>query len=476
MLTRKGCVQVATLPAGVVHFLFYSHVLDKWFVAVGNQLYVRPGNLSGAWVSHVTKTAETRWAMVDFAALAVISFWDHNTGAKDVLTTDGTTATARGGGVAGGRSLTVFKNRVWATGYDDILGVTVPRVYFSAVGDATTWTTTTDFVDIREKDGKMPICFGAAAAGGLLLFKKDSAYKITDPATGAYQTIDWASGCMGPRAVAVLRGLTYTWGRDGLYAWDGTGRAVIVGDKLRPRFVQASLTEAARYAIAAGTHQDRIFFAYPQTGTLNTHFLEMQPADTVRADYLPAAGWIMEHELAQLGKRQIACFAVKGDELYAVLDDGDVMYRMLSDAPGADDGVGFEARYKTPPLTLGKLTRPERIRIYGRATPNSYANVKATYATYAALKAAVSSYEQILLVYPTTFTPVKQFRTYKDWSTRVYETFDLTVDLQTRGGREDVVDLFSLDHAEAHQFEFRTYGGTDAEFARLLVDLTELER
>src|SRR4029453_4989521 len=102
-----------------------------------------------------------------------------SSGGKDVLTTDGTTATSRGVAAgAGGRSMAVFKNRVWVTGFDDIPAATIPRVSFSALGDATVWNVP-DFVDVREKDGKMPICFGAAGGGGLLVFKKGPAYKIT---------------------------------------------------------------------------------------------------------------------------------------------------------------------------------------------------------------------------------------------------------------------------------------------------------
>jgi hypothetical protein len=63
---------------------------------------------------------------------------------------------------------------------------------------------------MREKDGKtVTALFGGS---GLLAFKEDSTYRINDSTTGAYQTIDWNTGCVGPLAVCGSDEGIFVWG------------------------------------------------------------------------------------------------------------------------------------------------------------------------------------------------------------------------------------------------------------------------
>ncbi|HKE76628.1 MAG TPA: hypothetical protein VKB57_23625 [Acidimicrobiales bacterium] len=65
-------------------------------------------------------------------------------------------------------------------------------------------------------------------------------------------------------------------------------------------------------------------------------------------------------------------------------------------------GVAPERRFK---IEVVQVERPDP-SIYVPLAPNTYANVKATFATYAALKAAVGTYDQLAYTYPAGTNPV----------------------------------------------------------------------
>src|SRR5439155_1456633 len=119
------------------------------------------------------------------------------------------------------------QNKLWISG---IPGGPAYRMHWSAAGDETVWDTN-DFVDFREKDDKPIVAlFGGS---GLLAFKEDSTYRVNDSTKGAFQTIDWTTGCVGPLALAAQDGQIFVWSNDGLYKGDGFSRFVNIGDKLR---------------------------------------------------------------------------------------------------------------------------------------------------------------------------------------------------------------------------------------------------
>jgi hypothetical protein len=65
-------------------------------------------------------------------------------------------------------------------------------------------------------------------------------------------------------------------------------------------------------------------------------------------------------------------------------------------------GVAPERRFK---VACVQVARPDPA-LYVPLAPNTYANVKAEFATYAALKAAVGTYDQLAYTYPTGSSPV----------------------------------------------------------------------
>lgn len=439
---RNGCTQAVTLPAGDAKVLYYSPLFNVWFLQVGSTLYVRPGDLSGSWTSHITLTTSNPVALVDFKNATTERVLITQMGASPgSWQTDG--ATPAQNLSMSGTTFTVFKNRAWNINTTTPVAVARSSLFFSALGDGSSWTTATDLVTVREKDME-PLTALAVAGGSLLVFKKRSAYRVVDAATGAYTTIDWTNGCMGPQALVSLNGVVYTWGVDGIYAWDGFGRGVRVSDKILPRFLSNTASEAALEKVTGGVLDDRIVFAYPFNANANNRIIEMLASQAAKSDELPASAWIMEHTLAQTGEDEIVSFANKGSALYAAMTDGDVMYSMFDGTPGADDGTNFISNYKTPTFGLGRISRLQRLRVYGGAAAAG--------------------------------TNTKELRTYKDWSPSVANTFDITANMETADGAE-VADIQSLGHAEAFQLEFRSSGGTGAaELNRILLDLTPLVR
>jgi hypothetical protein len=419
VVVRNGCALAVTLPAGTASFLYYSASLDKWYCQVGTELYRRPGDLSGSWtdITTVSLTTSATVAMVDFQGVVVIVH-----PVDGVYTHDGGTGVITSRNVSTvGNSIAVFKNRVWVGGTTDP-GLRT-RIWFSNIGTAVTWTTATDFVDIREKDDQ-PLTALAGSPGALLVFKQRSAYRITDAATGAYQTIDGSAGCVGAQATANLNGRVYTWGADGIYSWDGIGPGKNVGDRIRPVYFLGDLAGL----VSAEAFEDRIVFAINFGQAPGPDLYELHAEQ----------GWIVKHTLAS--NEQVTSLATKGMKLYA--STGASMYEMFTGTPGSDNSVNYTSNYRTPPLNLGKLHRLQRARVYGKSASSA--------------------------------TSTKELRTYKDWGTSVADTFDITSLIESSDG-EEAIDLRGLGHAEAFQLEFRCTGGTGtAELDRLLLDLTPL--
>lgn len=451
VLLRNGHTNVLALPGGTTNpaFIFYSEALDKWLCgrrsdATHFDIYERPGNLTGSWVSKnsvVVPSVSQDWCgFVDFPGTTpqvVITRMNQagklpvTSASGHTATWDGTTYTVRSTEVFG-EAIALWQNRVWVAGRDanDAFG-NPSRLYYSAVGDPATWSSTGQFLDIREKDASRILALGNAG-GALIVFKKRSTYRVTDIA--AFQMIDPGVGCVGSRAVTAYGGVLYLVGADSIYACDGVGPLLNIGDKLRPEFGNG---QSVAQVIA---HLGRVVVFYQNQAAGGVYELvEFYP---------PSEGEgvaFMLHRFASSGTSDwVSSFALKADTLYAAIQNSDRLFTLFSTTPGADDGVNFTGYIKSPALNLGKLHRLQRVRVYGKSASSA--------------------------------TSTKQILTYKDWSSSVSDTFDITTALETADG-EEVIDLQALGHAEAFQLEFRVSGGTGtAELDRLTLELTPLAR
>jgi hypothetical protein len=277
---RNDCPTTAALagastPPGSVLVFFYSLALNLFICQVGSTLYkAAPG--AASWTSFRTLGSSAIVNFVDFAAKLV---YVHPL--DGVRTYDGTTdavATTVPVGPVEGMPIAVWQNKCWVVGSagPDLAAAQFYRLYWSNAGAPNTWTTASDFIDLREKDGKrITALFGGS---GLLAFKDDSSYRINDSTTGSYQTIDSTTGCVGPLAVVGSEGRVYTWGLDGLYEGDGIGRFRNVGDKLRPRFLSTNVNATTKPLISAVALNGRVYFAFPRTSsTIPDAILELNP-------------------------------------------------------------------------------------------------------------------------------------------------------------------------------------------------------
>lgn len=441
---RKGWSSVVALPGktGTAAFPWFSAALNLWLcvrTVAGApdvfKLFSRPADLSGSWTDRgqllPVATPTPIAAFVDWPGttpLVVLTAQTGDGASGAIYTFDGTTLTVRSSTIAG-HALAVWQNRVWLGGYA-VSGANgnPSRLFACKVGDPTVWTApdlTT--ADVRDKDAAQLMGLGLAG-GALIVFKRRSAYRVNDSANGSYSTLDAAAGCMGPLAVVPLRGRLYTWGADGFYEWDGVGKGVNVGDKVRPLFATDAALVGGVPALCAGAVEDRALFAYPSAAG---------GSNDLQLEFDPQHGWLMKHQLAS--SETVSSFARKEASLYAAVPSADALYLVGGLGPGQDGSTFFPySYYRTPWLQPngGKLARIIRSQVEGRR-----------------------SYLSGFLV--GTFV----MRVYKDWDTTTYDEYDISgLDAGVNPGLS-VTDvkatiIRSLGHARAFALEFGTVPAT----------------
>lgn len=468
---RKGCTNVASLPgvSGKAAFIFYSAALDQWLCARETagapntiRLHTRPGDLSGSWTDRGSlmgggANLSMLVSFVDWPGqtpMVVVASAGPTTATGGATQTwDGTTLGAPAGQLAG-NGLAVWQNRVWRIGYpvNDASG-NLARLFASKVGDPSVWTAPDGLtVDIRDKDASRLTGIGIAG-GRLIVFKRRSAYAVTDSATGAYTTIDSASGAQGPLAVVPQRGRLYTWGADSLYEWDGVGPGKRVGDKARPLFATDAALVGGVPALCGGVVEDRVLFAYPSSGGGTNDLL---------LEFDPGHGWLMKHSLASSSKNEISSFASKEAALYGAVRDGDVMFQMFAATFSGTDDVDIQApaSYRTRWLDVdaGKLYRIIRAQL-------------AAFLTYGG--GAHSTGATLVL------------RVYKDGDTTSFTDYDVSADVlsnvSVKYGATATFPaiIHSLGHARTFAFEFVATYTSDVPHvvvSRLALDPVLLER
>lgn len=438
---RKGCQNLVALPSTGAAYIFYSAALDKWLCNQNSAVYVRPGDLSGSWTDlTLTSLGSGAVAFIDFPGNPPKVVMVNTTGG--VYTYDGTTDT-RVSSTVRGSCVALWQNKAWVGGYPTSDANGNPTSIFNcAAGDPATWGAAVN--QFRELNAA-PVTALGVVGGGLLAFKKRSSYRVNNADTGAYTTIDGSAGSVAPTAVTSVGGVLYSWGADGLYAWDGVGPGRSVADRLRPVFTRAIPDLGGAPMIAAKPLADRVVFAYPTiTSTRNNRLLEYEP-DTGASAIHALAGY------EEAGtEKALASLAVKEHSLYAAVTDGLDLFEMFSDTAGSDDGTVYAATYRTPWIQPenGKLCRLSRVE----------------------LQALIGS------AYATT---TLKLRVFKDFDLSSYDEYDVSNDV--RGGdssdQQEVAVIQSLGHSRAFAFEF--VAGTAAgevTVRSLTLETTVLER
>lgn len=152
-----------------------------------------------------------------------------------------------------------------------------------------------NFNQLREKDNSL-ITNLTGASGldvsgrpGLLAFKGDSAYRIYDSSTGAYNTIDAAVGCSSNISAISAYGRTYVVNERGIYWTDGINPMVEASQKIENTFNGQVINQTRDDLYAAGRYQDRLWFSVPLVG---------QTQNGLAIELNPTSGWIMTHSNA----------------------------------------------------------------------------------------------------------------------------------------------------------------------------------
>lgn len=278
-IKRNDCPASADFPAppGAVTAFFWSTVLQLAIIQSGTTLY-KCAIGGGAWTSFRTTGSAAVASFCDFAGKVV---YCHP--ADGTRTYDGTTDAVADATITG-VAIATWQTKVWVARPNST------QVNFSALGAVT--FAAADFQNFKEKDDKpLTALFGGS---GLLVFKEDSTYRVNDPTSAAFQTIDWTTGCVGARAVIGQDGLIFVWGIDGLYEGNGFGRFANIGDKVHPRFFSSNVNATTKPLISAVSYNGRVYFAFPRTSaTIPDGLLELNPR----------VGWLMESSLggAQIG-------------------------------------------------------------------------------------------------------------------------------------------------------------------------------
>lgn len=275
--------------------------------------------------------------------------------------TDGTTWAAVVGSPKG-TWLEPWQNRLTAGGDP----ANPPRLYASAIGDATDWATGAGhgwFNDIREKDSEVLVA-GKSASGvdiaaqvGMVVCKNLSTYRINDSNTGAYETLDTTVGAAS--AISVVNSLneTFVLHQTGIYRTTGVSPLVLASGKLQPLFTPGEIAFDQTALFAAGAKGDRVHFSLPRAGS--TH-------NDLHLEYHPAQGWIVA------GTDAASCYTrytQNGEKLYGGSPTvAGQVYEMGTG--GTDDGAAIVARYQTKWISPagGIRCRFRKIRVFGRGS------------------------------------------------------------------------------------------------------------
>jgi len=358
---RLGYVKwnASTIPNPVTRS-YYSRVADLLlhYSQADGKLYSDPG--TGVLTLRRTWTAGFQADVVDFAGKV---YAIHPTDGL-YTSTNGVTwtaVTATSGTTPHGSLIAVWQNKLWTND-----SAVATRLNFSAAGDATKWDPAdgAGSNDIREgRDGEAPLValFGATGVDyqtnpSLLVFKQRSCHRVTDSSTGAYVTIDGATGAAGQNAAAAAYGRIYTVTAQGIFETDGLSPLIPVGDKLQKQFTPAAMDYTRESGFCVGSQTGRLYFSVCRQGaTANDLCLEYNPlfkATTLRSD---AAGVYVS-------------YTKNADTLLGASPSTGQLYRMNSG--GSDDSADIESWFSTKVLepVSGRMSRLQHLRVLGRGT------------------------------------------------------------------------------------------------------------
>lgn len=225
--SRYGGTMAGTLGAAS-KYIYYSVRLDAFFSQEGTGLYTyalsATNQLSARTLVHTFSTSD-KIMVCDFAGLLV---GVHPV--DGVFTWTGAVFAIVAAGVRG-NCIAAWQNKVWVGGDPN----NPSRVWWCNAGAPATWTTATDFADLREVNDQPVTAIGVGngqdvvGRGALMVFKANSTYRIYSATTGAFTTLDGSRGAAGSEAVTTCDTYVYFCNFAGVYRLSGDSVETISG-------------------------------------------------------------------------------------------------------------------------------------------------------------------------------------------------------------------------------------------------------
>jgi hypothetical protein len=348
--SRLGYIKDNTtaFSGGIVRNQFWSQILGAKITQAGPSLYLGTTNTA-------RKTFTTS-ELVTFAELNSLIVACHPTDGL-FTSSDAVTWTAVADADAPkGTCVAVWQGKLF-------VGDTAAKVSWSAFADPTAWTPT-DFNKLWEKDQQavvaMHVGSGQDILGhpGLLCFKQESAYRISDAATGAYTTVDGTIGAAGPLAVIGVGSKVVVICKRGIFWWrEDQAGMVEVSNALLPLWDPSQVNLAELPLWCAGRKGNRAVFSLTRAGST---------ANDLALGYSPDQEWIEPRSDA------MSCYATStgaGEVLYGGSPTVSGQTYQL-ESGGTDDGATIDWRFQTKwvELSSGFLASVWQIRLQGRGS------------------------------------------------------------------------------------------------------------
>lgn len=354
--------------------LYYSRTLDKTLMQVGTALY-KSDNGGVTWSASIkTFSTTARIGLCDFAGKVVIIH-----PADGAFTYDGASVSAKVTNSPNGNCLAVWKNAIWSAG-DPAQPTRLTRSDLGAI----TWPATPLTNDFRAKDDTEITALAvtgtdlsANANDAFLVFKEESAYRVTATTNDAYMMISPTYGASGPLCVALNQGEVAALCRRGITVTSGTQVPRLASSKLEPLFRDDQLAFSHSSDWCAGVFRDRFVYSLTQIGASK---------NTLMLEHHPGHGWIVPHTMggADPAGGSFDCFANYASNarmlLGAKVGSSSISTGTSINAGcfqvfkgGREDaylGGGIPANFQTPWIepANGTLCRFRRLRIRARGS------------------------------------------------------------------------------------------------------------
>lgn len=185
--------------------------------------------------------------------------------------------------------------------------------------------------EFRSGDGDEITGMGVQG-NSLIVFKNRSCFKVYDPATLAYTTIDESVGCVSHRSIAETpQGLVFL-SQEGLMITDGQTVRTI-SDNIRPYFYDETV-ELYRHNAAAVYHKNKYQIAMTDPGGVTNNVIWQADMRTLKGQETVIA----KHEIPAV---QLAVWKrANADELYAASPTEQKTWRIFDEASQVDDWDG----------------------------------------------------------------------------------------------------------------------------------------